>query len=90
MINRIESIPIVLDKNFMEMKKEKRKERPQTSKLKAKFNFESKDDSKYAKKKNTARVDKRIPVTFFQVKLKLLSTKYDIKVITIYLVSLNN
>ena len=56
MINRIESIPIVLDKNFMEMKKEKRKERPQTSKLKAKFNFESKDDSKYAKKKNTSNL----------------------------------
>ena len=39
-INKIESIPIVLDKNFLEMKREEKKERPQTSKLKAKFNFE--------------------------------------------------
>ena len=38
-INKIESIPIVLDKNFLEMKREEKKERPQTSKLRAKFNF---------------------------------------------------
>ena len=38
-INKIESIPIVLDKNFLEMKKEEKKERPQTSKLRAKYNF---------------------------------------------------
>ena len=42
-INKIESIPIVLDKNFMEMKKEEKKERPQTSKLRAKFHFEHKE-----------------------------------------------
>ena len=41
-INKIESIPIVLDKNFIEMKKEEKKERPQTSKLKAMFNFDNK------------------------------------------------
>ena len=41
-INKIESIPIVLDKNFIEMKKEEKKERPQTSKLKAMFNIEQK------------------------------------------------
>ena len=45
-INKIESIPIVLDTNFVEMQQEKRKERPQTSKLKAKFNFSSKKDDK--------------------------------------------
>ena len=38
-INKIESIPIILDKNFLEMKREEKKERPQTSKLRAKFNF---------------------------------------------------
>ena len=42
-INKIESIPIVLDKNFIEMKKEEKKERPQTSKLKAMFNIEQKN-----------------------------------------------
>ena len=57
MINRIESIPIVLDKNFMDMKKEQRKERPQTSKLKAKFNFDSKNDSKFVpNKKSTSNL----------------------------------
>ena len=57
MINRIESIPIVLDKNFMDMKKEERKERPQTSKLKAKFNFDSKNDSKFVpNKKSTSNL----------------------------------
>ena len=45
-INKIESIPIVLDKNFIDMKKEERKERPQTSKLRAKFNFEWRNNSK--------------------------------------------
>ena len=39
-INKIESIPIVLDKNFLEMKREEKKERPQTSKLRARFNFD--------------------------------------------------
>ena len=42
-INKIESIPIVLDKNFIEMKKEEKMERPQTSKLKAMFNIEQKN-----------------------------------------------
>ena len=42
-INKIESIPIVLDKNFLEMKKEEKKERPQTSKLRAKFRFDNKN-----------------------------------------------
>ena len=42
-INKIESIPIVLDKNFLEMKKEEKKERPQTSKLRAKFQFDNKN-----------------------------------------------
>ena len=42
-INKIESIPIVLDKNFLEMKKEEKKERPQTSKLRAKFIFDKKN-----------------------------------------------
>ena len=42
-INKIESIPIVLDKNFLEMKKEEKKERPQTSKLRAKFIFDNKN-----------------------------------------------
>ena len=42
-INKIESIPIVLDKNFLEMKKEENKERPQTSKLRAKFMFDNKN-----------------------------------------------
>ena len=41
-INKIESIPIVLDKNFLEMKREEKKERPQTSKLRAKFSFDKK------------------------------------------------
>ena len=41
-INKIESIPIVLDKNFIEMKREEKKERPQTSKLRAKFIFDKK------------------------------------------------
>ena len=43
-ISKIESIPIVLDKNFIEMKKEEKKERPQTSKLKALFNIEHKNN----------------------------------------------
>ena len=51
-INKIESIPIVLDKNFLEMKKEEKKERPQTSKLRAKFNFVQK--SHIPGKKSTA------------------------------------
>ena len=42
-INKIESIPIVLDKNFLEMKREEKKERPQTSKLRAKFQFDNKN-----------------------------------------------
>jgi len=51
-INKIESIPIVLDKNFLEMKREEKKERPQTSKLRARFNFNNK---KYAPgKKSTS------------------------------------
>ena len=49
-INKIESIPIVLDKNFLEMKKEEKKERPQTSKLKAKFVF---DNKKYIQRKKS-------------------------------------
>ena len=51
-INKIESIPIVLDKNFLEMKREEKKERPQTSKLRAKFNFVQK--SHVPGKKSTA------------------------------------
>ena len=51
-INKIESIPIVLDKNFIEMKKEEKKERPQTSKLKAIFNIDQKN--KVPGKKSTA------------------------------------
>ena len=51
-INKIESIPIVLDKNFLEMKREEKKERPKTSKLRARFNF---DNKKYAPgKKSTS------------------------------------
>jgi len=41
-INKIESIPIVLDKNFLEMKREEKKERPKTSKLIARFHFDNK------------------------------------------------
>ena len=43
-INKIESIPIVLDKNFLEMKREEKKERPETSKLRAKFHFDNKNN----------------------------------------------
>ena len=50
-INKIESIPIILDKNFIEMKKEEKKERPQTSKLRAKFNFNN--NNKIPGKKST-------------------------------------
>lgn len=38
-INKIESIPILIDKNFVDMKLESKKERPKTSKLSAKFKF---------------------------------------------------
>ena len=63
-INKIESIPIVLDKNFIDMKKEERKERPQTSKLRAKFNFEWKNNSKFVPGKkptnNLFKIDEEI------------------------------
>ena len=40
-INKIESLPIVVDKEFLEQKQEKKKERPSTAKLNYKFNFVS-------------------------------------------------
>jgi len=52
-INKIESIPIVLDKNFLEMKREEKKERPQTSKLRAKFHFDNKNNYVPGKKSTT-------------------------------------
>ena len=52
-INKIESIPIVLDKNFIEMKREEKKERPQTSKLRAKFIFDNKAYAVKNKKSTT-------------------------------------
>jgi len=52
-INKIESIPIVLDKNFLEMKREEKKERPQTSKLRAKFIFDNKAYAVKNKKSTT-------------------------------------
>ena len=52
-INKIESIPIVLDKNFIEMKREEKKERPQTSKLRAKFIFDKKAYAAPNKKSTT-------------------------------------
>ena len=52
-INKIESIPIVLDKNFLEMKREEKKERPQTSKLRARFHFENKNNYVPGKKSTT-------------------------------------
>lgn len=45
-INKIESLPIVKDKEFIEMKQEEKKERPKTSKLIQKFDF-SKNKSIY-------------------------------------------
>ena len=52
-INKIESIPIVLDKNFLEMKREEKKERPQTSKLRARFHFDNKNNYVPGKKSTT-------------------------------------
>ena len=45
-ISKIESLPIVKDKEYIEMKQEEKKERPRTSKLMQKFDF-SKNQSNY-------------------------------------------
>lgn len=55
-INKINSIPIVLDKAFIEMKQDENKIRPETAKLAKKFNLPKIDANQKPKKKSTLRV----------------------------------